>query len=455
MTEEQTELRPWVKLAEMAEQDDGEALDAFLDEMSVGDTARAISRLEPEGQEKVITTLPPQDAADLIEELPDRQAADLLTKIPPHDAASILEELPSNQLADLIGLLDADRAEQILTELNPETASKFQRLAHYPPDVAGGLMITEYLSYNETTRVQDVVNDMRAHAEAYSDYDVQYTYVVSEKGALKGVLRLRDLILAPGGTTLSNMMILDPIHVQDTAPLDELAEFFDRHQFIGVPVVDKTRTLLGVVRRYDVEEALADRSGNDYLKSQGIVGGEEFRTMPVWRRASRRLSWLSINILLNIVAASVIAAYQDTLSAVIALAVFLPIISDMSGCSGTQAVAVSMRELSLGLVRPFEALRVWGKELTVGSINGVALGLLLGGVGWLWKGNLYLGLVVGVAMALNTVVSVSIGGTVPLILKRFKVDPALASGPILTTITDMFGFFLVLSFATLMLAKLA
>ncbi len=409
MTEEKTELRPWVKLAEMAEQDDGEALDAFLDEMSVGDTARAISRLEPEGQEKVITTLPPQDAADLIEELPDRQAADLLTGIPPHNAASILEELPSNQLADLIGLLDADKNERILIELNPETASKFQRLAHYPPDVAGGLMITEYLSYNESSRVQDVVNDMRSHAEAYSDYDVQYTYVVSEKGTIKGVLRLRDLILAPGGTKLSNMMILDPIYVQDTAPLDELAEFFDRHQFIGVPVVDKNRNLLGVVRRHDVEEAMADRSGNDYLKSQGIVGGEEFRTMPVWRRASRRLSWLSINILLNMVAASVIAAYQDTLSAVIALAVFLPIISDMSGCSGTQAVAVSMRELSLGLVRPFEALRVWGKELTVGSINGVALGLLLGGVGWLWKGNLYLGLVVGVAMALNTLVSVSIG----------------------------------------------
>jgi magnesium transporter len=139
---------------------------------------------------------------------------------------------------------------------------------------------------------------------------------------------------------------------------------------------------------------------------------------------------------------------------VIALAVFLPIISDMSGCSGNQAVAVSMRELSLGLVRPLDAFRVWLKEIGVGLINGLVLGLLLGTAAWIWKGNTALGLVVATAMALNTVVAVSIGGTVPLLLKRLKFDPALASGPILTTITDMCGFFFVLSFATLMLAKL-
>jgi magnesium transporter len=162
-----------------------------------------------------------------------------------------------------------------------------------------------------------------------------------------------------------------------------------------------------------------------------------------------------LNIVLNIVAASVIAFYEDTLSAVIALAVFLPIVSDMSGCSGNQAVAVSMRELSLGIVKPFEALRVWFQELSVGLMNGLVLGSLLALAAWLWKGNPYLGLVVGGALAVNTLVAVSIGGVVPLLLKRINVDPAIASGPILTTVTDMCGFFLVLSFATLMLPHLA
>jgi len=175
--------------------------------------------------------------------------------------------------------------------------------------------------------------------------------------------------------------------------------------------------------------------------------------LPLRTRCARRLSWLSMNIVLNVLAASVIAYYEDTLSSVIALAVFLPIVSDMSGCSGNQAVAVSMRELSLGLVRPREVLRVWGKEVSVGLINGVSLGALLGLVAWLWRGNPILGIVVGVALALNTIVAVSIGGSVPLILKGLGVDPALASGPILTTVTDICGFFFALGLASLALSR--
>lgn len=149
-----------------------------------------------------------------------------------------------------------------------------------------------------------------------------------------------------------------------------------------------------------------------------------------------------------------ISAYEDTLAAVIAIAVFLPMVSDMSGCSGNQAVGVTMRELSLGFVRPKDAMRVWMKEVFVGVINGIVLGILIGIVCWIWKGNPYLGLVIGLALALNTIIAVSIGGVVPLLLKRVGQDPAVASGPLLTTITDMAGFFLVLSLATLMMPLL-
>jgi magnesium transporter len=157
---------------------------------------------------------------------------------------------------------------------------------------------------------------------------------------------------------------------------------------------------------------------------------------------------------LNVLAASVIAMYQDTLSAVIALAVFLPIISDMSGCSGNQAVAVSIRELTLGLIRPYEFMRVVVKEGAVGMLNGLILGILLGLLAFIWKENVYLALVVGSALALNTVVAVLLGGLIPLALRALRLDPALASGPILTTVTDMCGFFLVLSFASALLPRL-
>jgi magnesium transporter len=213
-------------------------------------------------------------------------------------------------------------------------------------------------------------------------------------------------------------------------------------------VVDEAGVLLGIVERAAVDDATIDSAEADHMKSLGIASGEELRSMPSLERSRRRLAWLSINIVLNLMAASVIAVYEETLQAAIALAVFLPIISDMSGCSGNQAVAVSLRELSLGVVRPAELLYVLGKEAFVGVLNGLALGSLLAGVAFLWKGDPILGAVVGLALGINTLLAVSIGGTVPLVIKRMGWDPALASGPILTTLTD---FFLTLSFATAVL----
>ena len=238
------------------------------------------------------------------------------------------------------------------------------------------------------------------------------------------------------------------------APLDNLKRLFDEHAFVGIPVTDAADQLVGVVRRASVEEAIRERATEWFLAVSGLAGEEELRTMPVVQRSRRRLSWLSINIGLNIIAASVIAFYQDTLAAVIALAVFLPIISDMSGCSGNQAVAVSIRELSLGLVKPYEFVRVVWKEGAVGVMNGLVLGILLGTVAALWKGNIFLGLVVGTALMLNTILAVLLGGLIPLALKGLRQDPAVAAGPILTTVTDMVGFFLVLSFASLLLPRL-
>jgi magnesium transporter len=295
---------------------------------------------------------------------------------------------------------------------------------------------------------------MQANREEYAKYNVQYFYVLDKLGKLSGVLRIHDLLFPARQTSLSQIMIPSPLSISDKAPLSDLEEFFEEHHFFGVPVVDDEQRLVGVVLPLAVEEAINKQKTKNFLNLSGIVGGEEFRTMPLFSRARRRLSWLSINIVLNVIAASVIAMYQDTLAAVITLAIFLPMVSDMSGCSGNQAVAVSMRELALGLVRPGELLWVLAKEVRVGVINGIVLGLLIGLIAFAWKGNPWLGLVIGGALAANTVVAVTLGGILPLVLKRLKLDPALVSSPLLTTVTDMCGFFFVLSFATLLLPKL-
>jgi magnesium transporter len=447
-------LHPWDRLADLVTSQQAAEVRALIEALPPGDIPRAVSRLSDEDQRGLLALLGPEESAALFEFLSDAQTVGIFEDLPPEQAAAIVEELPSAERADLLAELPSADAAAILEHMPVAEATDTRILLQYPPDTAGGLMITEYVSYPDRFSVGDVVDDLRTQGERYSDYEIQYCYVTDADARLIGVLRLRDLLMAPHTQPVRTLMVEDPLHVQVDDGLDSLKQFVDDHPFVGVPVTDDRGILVGVVRRSAVESALGDRATEAFLAVTGLIGEDELRTMPVLHRARRRLSWLSINIVLNVIAASVIAFYQDTLAAVIALAVFLPIISDMSGCSGNQAVAVSIRELTLGLLKPYEFFRVIAKEGAVGLINGLALGVLLGGVAVLWKGNMYLGLVVGSALLLNTLLAVLLGGLIPLALKALKQDPALASGPILTTVTDMVGFFLVLSFASVMLTLL-
>lgn len=432
---------------------DAESIEQALDRLEPREVARAVCELTDADQAAMFATLAPEEAAEVLDDIPDVEVVEAVSLLPAETAAAILRELPSDEQADLVAALGAEEAEAILAAMDPVEAERIAELAAYPADTAGGLMATEVVALRQTATVTKTLDRFRKDAERLRRLDVQYAYVTEKPRKLIGVLRLRDLLLANGDEKLGDLMIANPLSVRADADLVELRALFDEHPFLGVPVLDEAGVLLGVVSREAVDDATQDQAESDFRRSLGLVE-EEIRSLPTLRRSRLRLSWLTVNILLNVVAASVIASYQGTLEKVIALAVFLPIISDMSGCSGNQAVAVSMRELSLGLIEPFEVLRVWFKEATVGLLNGGALGGLIGVVAWVYTGNPWLGLTVGAALGLNTLVAVLIGGALPLLLKLRGVDPALASGPILTTVTDMFGFFLVLSIATALLPRL-
>ncbi|GAB5443899.1 MAG: magnesium transporter [Fuerstiella sp.] len=454
----------WKTLESIVEAQDSDAAHDFLKTLPPGETVRVITQLSEPEQLAFVDVLEARDAATLMETLPELQAAQILSALPAEQVAQIFHELDSDDQVDLLEQLSGDQSEAILEEMPEKEAENVRFLAQYDKDCAGGLMNMEYLAYRDNLFVDDVLGDLRKYADEYASYNVQYIYVVraqegaeeadlagDSEGQLVGVLPLRDLVLARKQKRISDLMISDPLSVSDSMPLNDLKHLFDTRPLFGLPVVDADGMLVGVVRRSDMEEASEEQAGRTFLKFAGILGGEELRSLPLSVRSARRLSWLSLNIVLNVVAASVIAMYEETLAAVIALAVFLPMVSDMSGCSGNQAVAVSTRELVLGVIRPRDWLYVFRKEFALGVVNGIALGILLGIVAWIWKGMPALGLVVGGALAANTLVAVCLGSLIPLTLKGIKLDPALASGPILTTLTDMCGFFLVLSFAQLML----
>ena len=443
---EEGEISVSMQLEELIHSDTPEDLDEYVKSLSISETAHALPSLSSEDQQAIISLLDSEDAARLVEAIPEFQAAEIIAHLEPEEAAEIISVVESDEQADILAKIPSEQAEEILSNMDESIALNARERLEYPEHSAAGLMVTEFLCFDEHLTVNSIIDVLREKMNSLSDHAIQYVFIQSENKKLKGVLRLRDLVLVPHDTPVSQIMIPDPISVTAEAELQELVDTFDDHRFLGVPVLDDSEKIIGVVRRADVQEAVGDRNESDYLKSSGIIS-EELRTMPFLPRSRRRLSWLSINIVLNIMAASVIALYQETLEAVIVLAVFLPIISDMSGCSGAQAIAVSIRELTLGILKPSDLFRVLRKEVQMGIVNGLVLGGLTALVVWLWKGNPYLGLVIGSALTINTIVAVTIGGMLPVLLKKFGKDPALASGPILTTLTDMCGFFVVLSLA--------
>lgn len=454
LTNDESE-RPWVSLGEAFREGDEAALIDGLNNLSHEEQRHAMAHLTGVEQAGIVELINASEAADLLEHLPEAQAADILEEISPESAADIIEEMPEEVSADLLREMHEPESEALLAELDDaDEADHLRELTSYDWDTAGGLMTQSYAAFPDDAKVGDVLSELSGEAERYGDMDVQYVYVMNASGQLRGVLRLRDLVLTPRSRPVQDIMLEKPVSVGVNDDFETLLQVFDDRSYIGLPVVDEQGIIVGVVTRQAVREATAEHQTEDYLHSAGILGGEELRSMPMLARCGRRLAWLGPNIVLNLIAASVIAMYEDTLQAVIALAVFLPIVSDMSGCSGNQAVAVSIRELTLGLIRPTEFMRIVWKEGILGMFNGFVLGCLLGTIAAIWQDNVYLGLVVGGALFLNTMLSVLLGGCVPLFLKRLKVDPALASGPILTTCTDMCGFFLVLNLASVMLDKL-
>ncbi|WDR03259.1 CBS domain-containing protein [Devosia algicola] len=342
MTEQQQELTITERIRLCLAEGDAKALEMLLDPLTLSETLREILELVPEERTELLSLLPADLSAEIIEEAPHELAAELVESLAAPNAAAIIDALDSDTQADVIGEMADEDAEAILAEMDADDAADVRRLAAYDEDTAGGLMFAEAFTFHETDTVGLVLRRFASDDADFERYRGQHPYILDEGGRPVGVVSLRGLLTAKRSASLTDIMVA-PITVSVDTPLDALRDVFDLHPFLGLPVVEVDGTLAGVLSRSAVDAAVLERSESANLKMQGLVG-DEVRSMPLLLRSRRRLAWLSANIVLNIIAASVISAYESTLAAVIAIAVFLPMVSDMSGCSGNQAVAVSMRE---------------------------------------------------------------------------------------------------------------
>ena len=451
-------LDPVADLTALVDAGDVGPLAAYLhDRLAPEDTSYTISHLDDEKRTAMFALLAeaePEFAADLMEHFDDAHAAGIVAELEPEAAAAIVDEMDSDEQADVLGEMSDDAAEAILEEMSPEEAIDARRRLRYDEDTAGGLMITEYLSYSGSLPVEAVADDLREHSEKYGEYEVRYVYATHLDGRLEGVVPMRGLVMAKRGTPLGRLAISSPAQVTVDTHVDELEDLFDRIDFTAVPVIDEAEKLVGVVQRHAVQEARGEAAEEDLAKFGGIVRGEELRSMPVWSRASRRMAYLLPISGLLMLSASVIHLFIELIERVPVLAMFLPVVAGLCGSGGGQAVAVSMREISLGLIKPADLARVMLKEASVAFLNGLVLGVFLLLIVWVWQGSFTLGLVVGGSIPLVLVTAKITGGCVPLILRKIGLDPAMASGPVVTTVVDLVSFLVVLLMATLMLGSL-
>ncbi|SHI19135.1 magnesium transporter [Ferrimonas marina] len=415
----------------------------------VGRLLRSLSEEEAVGFWRLMACSEIELATDLLDHLADLRIAAILSQLPATLAADLVLRMESDDRRDVIGLLAFDVREAVLAALPQPLVASLRLALRYEPGSAGNLLKTEMLSFASQAKVADVVRTLRASTEQIEHFEQRYVYLHDEEHQYAGAVAMRELLLADQDQQLQSL-VDDAIPTVDPAmPLDELKSVFDHLRYSVFPLVDVSGRQIGVVDHKDLQEALYEQAERELLEQGGILGGEEFRTMGLGSRILRRLAFLLPSVALSYAAVSVIALYEPVLDQLVVLAAFLPLVANLCGAVGNQAVAVSIRELSVDRLSPNKLGFVVAKEIPVGVVVGLVIGTLLAGLASLRsdEGLVLLPLVIGLAYSVSSILAVAIGGVLPLLLKRLGLDPAMLASPLLTTLTDAVAFFFVLFLA--------
>ena len=429
--------------------DEGLTIEAMvrLKRLRIADQAEALVRISTEAQTALLDILPSEDLGAIIEDLEVEEAVAFCERLAIDKLPVIFDAASPHIAADVLRALEPASAEDVIAEM--ETAPDVIPLLEYEDDAAGGLMTPEFVALRETMTVEQALDFVRLWAREIGpdpEY-LHYLFVVDWEGVLKGGLSLAQLVLASRGQFVSLLMDEDIISVGVETDQEEAARLMERYDIFNLPVVDDDGRLVGVVWLDDMIRVLDDEATEDMFRMIGL-DQEEKALGPFWRSVRNRLPWLVVNLGTAVLAGYVITLFQSTMGQVVALAAFLPVIAGQGGIAGTQTLTLIIRSITLGEVSPANARQLLLKELGLGLVHGLALGLVVGLIAFIWKGSEYLALVVGIAMAANLVVAGISGVVVPLGFKALRIDPALSSAVAVTTLTDVLGFLVYLGLAT-------
>jgi magnesium transporter len=412
--------------------DQGEVLVALSSEPR----AVLLGALTPGSTAEVLEHLEPDEAAQVVEELRGSELSTILDEASPDVAADVLKQMPLEQSEEVLGTMA--ESEDVIS------------LLRYPDETAGGLMTTDFPSVREDITAANALDLLRIRGSIVEDMGA--LFIVNSDGMLTGSLSVTRLALARPSTIISDVMEQEVISVPVGADQEECARLMERYNLNYLPVVHGDQRLVGLILVEDVVDVLQEEATEDMYRMTGMGGERLFG--PLKNSLTRRLPWLYINLATTILAALVISAFESTIAQLVTLAVFLPVVAGQGGIGGTQTLTLVVRSLALGEIFGDRGKRILIRELYLGLINGLLLGIVVGLVAWLWKDNPMLGLILGIAMTGNMLIAGLTGAAVPLLMRRFGMDPAVASAVFVTTITDVAGFLMFLGLAAALIGAL-
>jgi len=403
---------------------------AYLFKLLNQDSARTIFELLPNVE----------IAADVLSEMQPALRTQFLQQLDLNRLVEILSAMADDDAVDLLSDLPEDFREQILVLMShKDTEEVVAGLLSYPEDSAGRIMTTDYLALPETMTAQEAIQEVRTASETEM---VFYVYALDQEGRLSGVVSLRELVVATDQTPLSRFMTREVVRVSVTTDQEDAARRVSRYNLLAMPVVDDQEILVGIITVDDIIDVLREEATEDILKMAG-TSEEEVSSFSVWRSVRVRLPWLFAAWLGGVIAIKIIGGFevhfQEKIALFASLAAFIPVIMGMGGNIGTQSLSITVRGLATGRIDPKLLWRVVFKEIRVGLLLGLTYGLLLALVGWVLNKNVALGAAVGIAMCGNMTLAAVVGTFLPLLAVKLRIDPAVASGPFVTTSIDVLG----------------
>ena len=443
-------LRPtfWPRVEKALDSGDQKAVRAATKELHAADLADLIQNLEQDNRVKLIAALGRSFDVEALAELDEDTRDALMEALPSEVIASAIKKLDTDDALYLIEDMEKEEQEEILSKVSKEDRAALNRALDYPEYSAGRLMQTEFVAVPEFWSVGQTIDHIRSATDIPDDF--VEIYVVDPGFHLKGVMPLSRVLRSKRVAKVSDVMDDEQTVFKVLEQQEDIAYKFEQYNLVSAAVVDDAGRLVGTLMVDDIVDVIQEEAEEDILRLGG-VGSEETITDTVWQTTRSRFSWLFINLLTAILASWVISWFDGTIEQMVALAILMPIVASMGGNAGTQTMTVAVRALATRNLGPLNAMRVALRECSVGLINGVLFAAIIGAFAWWWFGSDKLGLVIAAAMVINLLAAALAGILVPLTLDHFDIDPAIASGTFVTTVTDVVGFFAFLGLAAVWL----